>query len=324
MMASSLPLVPTELRCPPSTSGDGHGGTRPNGGGRRNEDSLNWCAWAHQGHRLWVGMPDSFWVFTYKVERCPFPGNHVWMSCPYAHRGERARRRDPRSFRYAAAPCPEYEESKRQLRLAGSSATPTCARGLHCGYAHGIFETWLHPTRFRTVMCQRGAECTRRICFFAHCLAQRRREDEEVPLVVFPVTQPPPVFVPRAPRLAASASSSSRSRSQSVSIVSRPVDRVTQAMQQGHSVHLLTRHSDVAGASSSSSSLAAVSTTAAAPTALVPLSAPLLQASPSPVDDEDIDFVAIVTNCCLASEADSKAEGSGYSHFDLFMDILRR
>jgi hypothetical protein len=58
----------------------------------------------------------------------------------------------------------------------------------------------------------------------------------------------------------------------------------------------------------------------------VPLSAPLVQTSPSPVDDEDIDFVAIVTGCCLASEADSKAEGSAYPypHLDLFMDIVRR
>jgi hypothetical protein len=191
MMASSLPLVTTGLRCPPLTSSDGHGGTRLNGGGQRNEDPLNWCAWAHQGHRLWVGMPDSFWVFTYKVERCPFLGNHAGMSCPYAHRGERARRHDPRSFPYVASSCPEYEESKRQLRLAGSTTAPTCARGLHCGYAHRIFETWLYPTRFRTVMCQRGAECLHRICFFAHCLAQRRREDDEVPLVVFPVMQPP-------------------------------------------------------------------------------------------------------------------------------------
>jgi hypothetical protein len=146
MMASSLPLVTTGLRCPPSMSSDGHGGTRLNGGGQRNEDPLNWCAWAHQGHHLWVGMPDSFWVFTYKVERCPFLGNHVWMSCPYAHKGEHARRRDPRNFPYTATSCPEYEESKRQLRLAGSSVAPTCPRGLRCGYAHSIFETWLHPT----------------------------------------------------------------------------------------------------------------------------------------------------------------------------------
>jgi hypothetical protein len=254
-------------------------------------------------------MPDSFWVFTYKVERCPFPNNHVWMSCPYAHKGERARRRDPRSFPYVAVPCPKYEESKRQLRLAGSTAAPTCVHGLHCGYAHGIFETWLHPTKFRTVMCQRGAECPRRICFFAHCLAQRRREDDEVPLVVFPVTQPPPAFILHA---------------QPVSVVSRPVDRVTQAMQQGRSVRLLTHRSDCVGASSSSSSSLAAVTTAAAATTPGPLSTPPLQASPSPVDDEDIDFVAIVTRCCLASEADSKAEGSGYPHLDLIMDIMRR
>jgi hypothetical protein len=77
MMASSLPMVMTGLRCPPSTSSDGHGVTRLNGAGQRNEDPLNWCSWAHQGYRLWVGMPDSFWVFKYKVERCPFLSNHV-------------------------------------------------------------------------------------------------------------------------------------------------------------------------------------------------------------------------------------------------------
>jgi hypothetical protein len=94
MMASlSLLLSTIGLRRPPSTtSRDGHGGTRLNGSSR-NEPPLNWCAWAHQGHRLWTGMPDSFWVYTYKVERCPFPDNHVWMSCPYAHREELARRR---------------------------------------------------------------------------------------------------------------------------------------------------------------------------------------------------------------------------------------
>ncbi|KAG0546233.1 hypothetical protein BDA96_02G429800 [Sorghum bicolor] len=329
-MASSLPLVTAGLRRPLSSTTAASDGTRPNGSGRQlNEDPLHWCAWAHQGHRLWAGMPVSFWVFTYKVERCPFRrsnNDHVWMSCPYAHRGERARRRDPRTFLYSATPCPAYEESKRQLRLARSTAAPTCARGLRCGYAHGVFETWLHPSRFRTVMCQRGAECSRNICFFAHSPAQRRRrqdDDDDVPLVVFPVTttpQPPrSAFVPRPPRLAAS-SSAVASRSQPV-VVSHPIDRrVTLAMEQGHTVRLLTRHSNAAAggaSSSSSSSLAAVATAAAAPTtALVPV----LQAAPSPVDDEDIDFVTIVTNCCLASEADSKAEGNGYPQFDLFMD----
>jgi hypothetical protein len=60
-------------------------------------------------------MPDSFWVYTYKVERYPFPDNHVWMSCPYAHRGELARCPYPSRFTYAVASCPEYAESKRRL-----------------------------------------------------------------------------------------------------------------------------------------------------------------------------------------------------------------
>ncbi|CAD6222685.1 unnamed protein product [Miscanthus lutarioriparius] len=196
-------------RAPSTTSRDRHGGTRQNGGGR-NEDPLNWCAWAHQGHRLWVGMPDSFWVYTYKVERCPFPGNHVWMSCPYAHRGERAHRRDPSRFLYATASCPEYEESKRQLQPAGSNAPPTCSRGLRCSYAHGIFETLMHPTRLRTVMCDGGTDCPCSMCFFAHCLALRRREDDEVPLVIFPATPPAAGLRPaRAPRPPASVSSRS-------------------------------------------------------------------------------------------------------------------
>jgi hypothetical protein len=66
----------------------------------------------------------------------------------------------------------------------------------------------------------------------------------------------------------------------------------------------------------------AVATTAVA-TAPVPPPA-LLQASPSPIDDEDTDFVAIVTAYCLASKEDSKAEGNDYyPHFELIMDIVR-
>jgi hypothetical protein len=90
---------------------------------------------------------------------------------PIHAQGELARHPDPSRFTYAILSCPEYAESKRQLQLAGSNAPPTCSRGLGCGYAHGIFETWMHPTRFRTVMCNGDADCPRRICFFAHCLA---------------------------------------------------------------------------------------------------------------------------------------------------------
>jgi hypothetical protein len=58
-------------------------------------------------------------------------------------------------------------------------------------------------------------------------------------------------------------------------------------------VRLLTRRSDAAGTSSSSSPCAAVTTTVVA-TAPVSLLA-LLQALPSPINDEDTDFIAIVT-----------------------------
>lgn len=43
-----------------------------------------------------------------------------------------------------------------------------------CPYAHNVFEYWLHPTRYRTQMCNDGSRCNRNICFFAHCPEQIR------------------------------------------------------------------------------------------------------------------------------------------------------
>ncbi len=43
-----------------------------------------------------------------------------------------------------------------------------CAFGDHCPYAHNVFEYWLHPTRYRTQLCNDGSNCKRKICFFAH------------------------------------------------------------------------------------------------------------------------------------------------------------
>lgn len=172
-------------------------------------------------------------------------------------------------------------------------------------------------------MCEAGAGCSRRVCFFAHCLAQRRREDDLVlPLVVFPaITMPPPLPLPLPlPPLAFVVPNNplppvppALPCPRSVSVVAHQVDRVTQAMQQGRSVRLLTRaDADAASSSSSFSSSRAPASNAAVATA--------------PGDDEDIDFVAIVTGCCLASEEDSKAAGGGdYPHLDLnlIMDIVR-
>ena len=50
----------------------------------------------------------------------------------------------------------------------------TCKRGDACPYAHGVFECWLHPSRYRTQLCKDGAGCTRSVCFFAHTLQELR------------------------------------------------------------------------------------------------------------------------------------------------------
>jgi hypothetical protein len=49
-----------------------------------------------------------------------------------------------------------------------------CAFGDHCPYAHNVFEYWLHPTRYRTQLCNDGSNCRRKICFFAHSLDELR------------------------------------------------------------------------------------------------------------------------------------------------------
>lgn len=98
---------------------------------------------------------DHFRMYDFKVKACPRTRAHDWTQCPFAHPGEKARRRDPRKFNYSAVPCPDYRKG-------------TCKRGDSCEYAHGVFECWLHPTRYRTQMCTDGTACNRLVCFFAH------------------------------------------------------------------------------------------------------------------------------------------------------------
>ena len=49
-----------------------------------------------------------------------------------------------------------------------------CPRREACPYAHNVFEYWLHPTRYRTQLCNDDNRCKRRICFFAHTLEELR------------------------------------------------------------------------------------------------------------------------------------------------------
>jgi hypothetical protein len=46
---------------------------------------------------------DEFRMYEFKVRRCARGRSHNWTDCPFAHPGEKARRRDPR--RYRTQPC---------------------------------------------------------------------------------------------------------------------------------------------------------------------------------------------------------------------------
>lgn len=98
---------------------------------------------------------DEFRMYEFKVRKCTRVRSHDWTECPYAHPGEKARRRDPRRRNYSATPCPEFRRG-------------SCRKGDLCEFAHGVFESWLHPTRYRTQPCNDGLNCRRRVCFFAH------------------------------------------------------------------------------------------------------------------------------------------------------------
>lgn len=104
---------------------------------------------------------DNFRMFEFKVRKCARGRSHDWTECPYAHPGEKARRRDPRKYRYSGAACPEFRKG-------------FCKKGDGCENAHGVFECWLHPSRYRTQPCKDGVNCTRRVCFFAHTPEQLR------------------------------------------------------------------------------------------------------------------------------------------------------
>jgi len=98
---------------------------------------------------------DEFRMYEFKVRRCTRSRSHDWTDCPFAHPGEKARRRDPRRFHYSGTVCPEYRRGQ-------------CSSGDACEFSHGVFECWLHPSRYRTEACKDGKNCKRKVCFFAH------------------------------------------------------------------------------------------------------------------------------------------------------------
>ncbi|KAI4376966.1 hypothetical protein MLD38_014666 [Melastoma candidum] len=104
---------------------------------------------------------DQFRMYEFKVRKCARGRSHDWTECPFAHPGEKARRRDPRRFHYSGTACPDFRKGR-------------CEKGDSCEFAHGVFECWLHPDRYRTQPCKDGLNCRRRVCFFAHTPEQLR------------------------------------------------------------------------------------------------------------------------------------------------------
>ncbi|GAA0156704.1 hypothetical protein LIER_14132 [Lithospermum erythrorhizon] len=104
---------------------------------------------------------DHFRMYEFKVRKCNRSRSHDWTDCPFAHPGEKARRRDPRRYNYTGTVCPEFRRGN-------------CSRGDSCEFAHGVFECWLHPSRYRTEACKDGKKCKRKVCFFAHTPRQLR------------------------------------------------------------------------------------------------------------------------------------------------------
>lgn len=98
---------------------------------------------------------DEFRMYSFKVKPCSRAYSHDWTECPFVHPGENARRRDPRKYPYSCVPCPEFRKG-------------TCRQGDGCEYAHGVFESWLHPAQYRTRLCKDEIGCARKVCFFAH------------------------------------------------------------------------------------------------------------------------------------------------------------
>ncbi|NP_001295793.1 zinc finger CCCH domain-containing protein 20 [Cucumis sativus] len=157
---------------------------------------------------------DQFRMYEFKVRSCARGRSHDWTKCPYAHTGEKARRRDPRKFNYSGAECPDLRHG-------------CCKKGDACEYAHGTFEIWLHPDRYRTQPCRDGTGCRRRVCFFAHTSEQLRIPGKQS------------VRSPRAREMAIPAVSSPTSILLSPSSDSPPLSPISPVISGGESLSRL-------------------------------------------------------------------------------------
>ncbi|WIA19314.1 hypothetical protein OEZ85_003947 [Tetradesmus obliquus] len=104
----------------------------------------------------------EFHLYCRKIIACSKRYSHEWTTCPFAHPGEKAKRRDPRTHQYDCEMCPTVVKGE------------VCELGAACPHSHHVFESWLHPQKFRTMICKDGEACHREVCFFAHGAEQLR------------------------------------------------------------------------------------------------------------------------------------------------------
>ncbi|XP_057792514.1 zinc finger CCCH domain-containing protein 2-like [Salvia miltiorrhiza] len=121
---------------------------------------------------------DHFRMYEFKVRKCNRSRSHDWTDCPFAHPGEKARRRDPRRHHYSGSVCPDFRKGH-------------CGKGDACELSHGVFECWLHPSRYRTEACKDGRSCKRKVCFFAHSSRQLRIVPDPTPAPASPTADHP-------------------------------------------------------------------------------------------------------------------------------------
>lgn len=79
---------------------------------------------------------EHFRMYEFKIRKCTRSRSHDWTDCPFAHPSEKARRRCPRRFNYSGTICVDFRRG-------------SCVKGDTCEFAHGVFECWLHPSRYK-------------------------------------------------------------------------------------------------------------------------------------------------------------------------------
>uniref|UniRef100_A0A2K2BU77 AtC3H23-like CCCH zinc finger domain-containing protein n=1 Tax=Populus trichocarpa TaxID=3694 RepID=A0A2K2BU77_POPTR len=97
---------------------------------------------------------DEFRMYAYKIKKCTRTRSHDWTECPYAHRGEKATRRDPREYwlhpsRYRTRACNAgrfcqrkvcfFAHTPEQLRPQNKYTCPLVYRARMNGHENGIF-----------------------------------------------------------------------------------------------------------------------------------------------------------------------------------------